>query len=123
MSVLGWLVLLKMRRLLLGAALNVTDDIFEAEVLKSGTPVLVDFWAPWCGPCKILGPILDQVAAQKGDALKIVKVNIDECQKVASQLGVRGIPALFSSGGSMLLDAAEAAAPKPENRPPLPPQP
>jgi thioredoxin 1 len=74
--------------------LDVTDATFEQEVLKSGKPVLVDFWAPWCGPCKSQGPILDQIAAARSD-IKIVKLNVDENGVTSGTLGISGIPALI----------------------------
>lgn len=67
---------------------------FQERALNSPTPVLVDLWAPWCGPCRMQAPILDQVAEELGDSARIVKVNVDEAGDVAQQLGVRGIPTL-----------------------------
>jgi len=72
-----------------------TDANFGQEVLKSGIPVLVDFWAEWCGPCKMLGPVLDELAGEYTGRVKIAKVNIDEHQKVASDYGIRAIPTLL----------------------------
>jgi thioredoxin 1 len=74
---------------------NLTDTNFEAEVLKSPQPVLVDFWAEWCGPCKQLGPIIDELASEYDGRVKVGKVNIDEHQRVASDYGIRAIPTLL----------------------------
>ena len=74
---------------------EVSDSRFEQEVLQSSKPVLVDFWAPWCGPCKALAPILENVAPEYADRLTIVKLNVDEQPNSAKQYGVRGIPTLL----------------------------
>ena len=76
------------------ATMNVTDDSFENDVLKAGKPVLVDFWAEWCGPCRQLAPALDEVAGEM-DSITIAKLNIDENPEAPSRLGVRGIPTLM----------------------------
>jgi thioredoxin 1 len=75
--------------------LNVTDSTFDAEVLKSDKPVLVDFWAPWCGPCIQLGPVIDQVADATVGKAKVAKINIDESQQVAAKYRINSIPALL----------------------------
>lgn len=79
---------------------TLTKDNFDSEVLQSQTPVLVDFWAEWCGPCKAIGPILDELATEYGPKLKIGKVNIDNEQNLALQYGIQSIPTLllFSKG-------------------------
>ncbi len=73
----------------------VTDENFEPEVLKSETPVLVDYWAEWCGPCKSIAPILDEVAKEYEGRLKIAKLNVDENQLTPAKFGIRGIPTLM----------------------------
>ena len=75
--------------------LNVTDDSFETEVLKSDKPVLIDFWAEWCGPCKVLGPIIDDVAPEFEGKVRFTKINIDENPNTAPKYGIRGIPTIM----------------------------
>ena len=77
------------------ATIAVSDDTFDAEVRQSDVPVVVDFWAEWCGPCKQIGPSLEELSDEMAGKVKIVKVNVDENPGAPSQLGVRGIPALF----------------------------
>ncbi len=74
---------------------HVSDSSFEEDVLKSTTPVLVDFWAEWCGPCKMIAPILEDIATEYGDKIKIAKLNIDENSATPPQFGIRGIPTLI----------------------------
>ena len=85
---------------------HVTDDNFESEVLQSNQPVLVDYWAEWCGPCKMIAPILDEVAKEYAGKLKIAKLNIDDNQATPPKYGIRGIPTL------MLFKNGELAATK-----------
>ena len=87
----------------------VTDDTFSTEVLQSQTPVLVDYWAEWCGPCKMIAPILEEVAKEYGGKLKVVKLNIDDNQKTPAQYGIRGIPTLMLFKGGNV-DATKVGA-------------
>ncbi len=77
------------------AVAHVTDKNFEVEVLKSDLPVLVDFWAQWCGPCRMIAPIIDEVASDLDGKLKVVKVNVDECQEMAGRFNIMSIPTLL----------------------------
>lgn len=75
--------------------LQITDASFETDVINSTVPVLVDYWAEWCGPCKMIGPILEELSAEFGDRVKIAKLNIDENQATPPKYGIRGIPTLM----------------------------
>ena len=92
--------------------LQVTDATFEQEVLKSDVPVLLDFWAPWCGPCKMIAPILDEIAPEFAGKAKIVKINVDDNQLVASQFGIRSIPTLLLFKNGQLVATQVGALPK-----------
>jgi thioredoxin 1 len=89
-----------------------TDDNFEAEVLKSNKPVLVDFWAPWCGPCKAVGPIVEELAEQFKDSIKVMKLNVDDSQKTALNYSVRSIPTIILFKDGKILDTLIGLVPK-----------
>ena len=92
-----------------------TDDSnFESEVLKAEIPVLVDFWAPWCGPCKAIAPILEQISDELGDKIKIVKVNVDDSQKYAVDFGIKSIPTLLIFNKGEIKNQIIGAIPKAE---------
>ena len=78
-----------------GKIVYVTDDTFDGEILSAEGPVLVDYWADWCGPCKMIAPILDEIAEEYGDRLKVAKLNIDENPNTPPKYGIRGIPTLM----------------------------
>ncbi|MCP3176450.1 MAG: thioredoxin [Desulfuromonadales bacterium] len=92
--------------------LQLTDDNFESEVLKSSVPVLVDFWASWCAPCKAIAPVVDGLAAEYEGKVKIAKVNVDENPATPGQYGVRGIPTIILFKDGKVLDQVVGAVPK-----------
>lgn len=91
---------------------HVTDANFEQEVMKSATPVLVDFWAPWCAPCRAIAPFVDEVAGQYAGRLKVVKVNVDDNPETPARFGVRGIPNLVIIKAGQVKEQIVGAVPK-----------
>jgi thioredoxin 1 len=91
---------------------HVNASSFQPEVISSPLPVLVDFWAEWCGPCKAIAPVLEQLSAELAGKLKIVKVNVDEAPDLAQQFGIRSIPTLFVFKGGKVVDQAMGAKSK-----------
>lgn len=94
------------------ATVKVTDQSFEADVLKSAEPVVVDFWAEWCGPCRMIGPALEEISNEMGGKVKIAKINIDENPQIAAKLGIRSIPTLFIYRDGQKVDQMVGAKPK-----------
>ena len=94
------------------AATAVTDTSFKDEVIESEIPVLVDFWAPWCGPCRMVSPVVDEISEEYDGQVKVVKVNTDENPSVASQYGIRSIPTLMIFKGGQRVDMVVGAVPK-----------
>ena len=96
----------------MGNAIVGTDANFDELVVKSDVPVLVDFWAPWCGPCRMVGPVLEEVAAEYAGKAKVVKVNVDEQTAVAGSMGVRSIPTIALFKGGKVVELIVGARPK-----------
>ena len=96
------------------ATAKVTDATFESDVLKSSEPVVVDFWAEWCGPCKMIGPSLEEISTEMAGRVKVAKLNVDENPGVAGKLGIRSIPTLMLFKDGKLASQKVGAAPKGE---------
>jgi len=92
--------------------LEITDETFKQEVVDADKPVLVDFWAPWCGPCRIVGPVLAEIANEQEERVKVVKINVDENQQYAGQLKVFNIPTMILYKGGEPVDTIVGALPK-----------
>ena len=97
----------------MGAVAEVSDSSFQDEVLSSAEPVLVDFWAPWCGPCRMIAPVVEELAGENAGSAKIVKVNIDDSQNTALQFQIKSIPTLLVFKGGKVVDQIMGAKPKP----------
>ncbi len=94
-----------------GKVLHVDNDSFKAQVLDSEIPVVVDFWAPWCGPCRMVGPVIEELAEEYGGKVKFVKLNTDEAREVAIKYGIMSIPTLKIFKGGDVADSISGAAP------------
>ncbi|MAF98717.1 MAG: thioredoxin [Micavibrio sp.] len=94
------------------SSIEVNDGNFKEEVLSADIPVLVDFWAPWCGPCKQLSPLIDEIASEFSGKVKVVKINIDESPNIPAEFGVRGIPTLMVFKGGELEETRVGGMPK-----------
>ena len=96
----------------MSAVANVTDTSFEQEVLKAAVPVLVDFWAPWCGPCKAVAPVVEDLSKEYEGRIKVVKLNTDENPKTAQAYTIRGIPSLYLFKSGQVVEQVVGAVPK-----------
>lgn len=96
----------------MGSAIAVNDQTFDAEVLKSSEPVLVDFWAPWCGPCRAVAPTVESIAVEYAGKVKVVKINTDESGEVAMKLGITSIPTLMVFKGGQMVERVVGNRPK-----------
>ncbi len=93
-------------------SIAITDSDFENMVIKSDTPVLVDFWAPWCGPCRGIGPIVEELASEYEGKVRVCKMNVDECSKTPAMFGIRAIPTLIVFKDGEVVDQITGAAAK-----------
>ena len=96
----------------MGNAITLTDDSFQSEVIESSVPVLVDFWATWCGPCRVVAPIVDELAEEYDGRVKVGKVDVDSEQKIAADFGIRSIPTLLIFKDGKQADQIVGAVPK-----------
>lgn len=94
------------------SSVKVTDESFQKDVLEASGAVLVDFWAPWCGPCKVIAPMLEEIATEMGERLSIAKLDVDENPEAASKYGVRGIPMLILFRNGEIVDSTVGASSK-----------
>ena len=96
----------------MGHALEFTDDNFQEQVLSSPVPVLVDFWAPWCGPCRMIGPVIEELSAENAGSFRVGKVNVDENQRLAMAYNVASIPTIMIFSGGQLVQQFMGVQPK-----------